>query len=240
MSEGFRVQQGRPGATELLLSVAEQLKMPLTNIARLAELAKMDTTSPLDLNSLSVHAQVALTLVDSYLLGLQLAQEQGSLALEPVSVSSILNDTAHQLQAYAKQHNVMLEVRIAGRYGPVMAHFKGLQAALLSLGYTLVESQAAQPGRRELVLAAHRTPHGIVAGLYGEHEALSAPQWRRALELCGRARQPFTALSASSAAGLFVADTIFQAMASRLRVGRHNNQTGLAATLLPSQQLQLV
>jgi hypothetical protein len=220
--------------------VAEQLKSPLTNIARLVELGGMASAAPIDLAALGAHTQVALTLVDSYLLGLQLVQEQGSLALEPVSVASTLTDTAHQLYAYAKQYNVELEVRIAGKYGPVMAHHKGLQAAFLSLGYALIEAQAAQDRKRYLTLAAHRTPHGISAGLYGEHEALGAAQWRRALELCGHARQPFTALSGGSGAGLFVADTIFQAMATRLRVGRHQKQTGLAATLLPSQQLQLV
>lgn len=238
MSEGTRIQQRGLGGTEVLLSVAEQLKLPLTNIARLIELSTMGAKT--DLKALGAHTHVALTLVDSYLLGLQLAQEQASLVLEPVSVASTLTDTAHQLHAYAKQYDVGLEVRIAGKYGPVMAHHKGLQAALLSLGYALVEAQAAQGRNRWLTLAAHRTPQGISAGLYGDHGQLNAAQWRQALELCGRAHQPCTGLSAGSGAGLFVADAIFQAMATRLRVGRHQKQTGLAATLMPSQQLQLV
>src|SRR3954464_4326859 len=117
-----------PEATQLLRAVAEELKLPLTNIARRLELERLQAgAAGASLAGLSVQANVALTLVDSYLLGLQLAEEQGSLALEPVSVASTLTDTAHELQAFAKQHYVALEVAIAGRYEPVMAHHAGLK-----------------------------------------------------------------------------------------------------------------
>lgn len=228
-----------PEATLLLQSIAEQLKLPLTHIARQIELGQLQPGATLDLPAMRAQTTVALALVDSYLLGLQLAQEQERLTLQPVSVASVLTDAAHELYDFAKQYDVELEVHIAGRYGPVMAHHAGLKSALLSLGYALVEAQGAQPHGR-LILAAYRTHQGIVAGMYGRQEKLSMEQWRRALELCGKAQQPFTMLSATSSAGLFVADTILQAMTARLRVGRYLKQTGLSTTLLPSQQLQLV
>jgi len=230
-----------PESMQLLRSIAEQLKQPLTNIARHVELERLRPEATADLSALGIQTTVALTLVDSYLLGLQLAEEQGNLALEPVSVASTLTDTAHELQGLAKQYGVALEVHIKGRYEPVMAHHTGLKAALLSLGYALVEAEAAQAGASgRLVLAAHRNRYGIVAGLYGEQTTLRAEHWRTALALCGQARQPLTGMSTGSGAGLFVADTILQAMATRLRVGRHARRVGLSATLLPSQQLQLV
>ncbi len=236
----------RVEATELLSSVAEQLKVPLTIIARQAEANQLNAeTHPLHLSQMTamrIQADAALSLVDSYLLGLQLLSEQGTLDLEPVSVSSLLADTAHSLDRYAKQYDVDLELHVAGKYEPVMAHARGLKAAMLSLGYTLIESQAAQPTgkRHQLNLAVHRTQHGIVAGVYGDYEQLSSAGWRRALALYGRAQQPFVALSAGSGAGLFVADTILHAMSARLRVGRYQKQSGLATTLQPSQQLQFV
>ncbi len=226
-------------AIALLLSVADQLKLPLTNIVRHAELAAMDARHG-DWPATHTQAQVALTLVDSYLLGLQLLRKQETLELEPVSISSLLVDSAHELESYAKQHGTMLELHVAGRYGPVMAHRAGLRAALLSLGYALIDSSMGEGKRRALTIATHRTPHGIVAGVYGEFEQLSARAWRTALALSGRAQQPFSEISATGGAGMFVADTIFQAMDTRLRVGRHLNQTGLAVTLQLSQQLSLV
>lgn len=224
----------------MLLSVAEQLKTPLTVIARQMELADVaeTTVSPRLVHS---QAQAALTLVDSYLLGLQLASSQQQLELEPVSVSSMLADTVHQLDHYAKQYDVEMDVRIAGRYEPVMAHRAALRAALTSLGYALIASQATHETsqKRRIILAGHRNAHGIVAGLYGTDEMVGA-ELRKALHLAGTAHQPFSSLLGSSSAGIFVANTLAEAMESRLRIGRHGRQTGLAITLQPSKQLQLV
>lgn len=230
-------------ADYLLASVAEQLKVPLTTIARQAELGQLTGQLELaDAASIRTHATAALTLVDSYLLGLQLLQSQTELQLEPISMSSMITEAAHDLTRFAEHYNVQLEVEVGGKYGPVMGNAVGLRAALLSLGFTLVEAQAAQDiqGPRRIVLAIHRTSHGIVTGMYGHYEALSADHWRSALGLVGRARQPMTGLVAGSGAGLFVADTILRSMHTRLRVGHYQRQSGLAATFQPSQQLQFV
>jgi len=226
-------------ASTLLHSIADHLRTPLTAIARTAELGTMKSeVSTTDLEAISIHATAALELVDSYLMGLKLLQTQARLELEPVSVASTLSDTAHALDGLAKQYGIALELDIAGKYGPVMANPKGLKAALLSLGSTLLEGGPHIAGKR-LTLAVHRTPHGIVTGLYGEFEDVSAKRWRKALELHGKAAQPFKALGGSGA-GLFVADAILQAMATRLRVGRHLHQQGLATTLQSSEQLTFV
>ena len=230
-------------AESLLLSVAEHLKVPLTTIARQAELGQLTGRVELtDAAAIRTQATAALTLVDSYLLGLELMSRRSTLELEPVSVSSTLNDAAHDLDRFAKHYQVQLEVDVAGRFGPVMSNPQGLRAALLSLGFALVEAQAAQDlqGPRRIVMATHRTPLGIVTGIYGQYEALSAERWRAALGLAGKARQPITSLLPGSGAGLFVADAILRSMESHLRVGRYLKQSGLAATFQPSRQLSLV
>ncbi|HSD55603.1 MAG TPA: hypothetical protein VLA92_00460 [Candidatus Saccharimonadales bacterium] len=225
--------------TQLLRSVAEQLKIPLATIARQAELGQLTGDASLtDLSAIRTHASAALTLVDCYLLGLQLIREQASLPLEPVSVSSLLVETAHELQCFAKQYRTTLQLHIGGKYEPVMAHQAGLKSALLALGYALLESYPLQQDGY-MTLAVHRTPGGIVAGLYGDFEELSSDAWRKALELQGRAPRPFGSINGNGA-GLFVAETILQAMDTKLRVGRYRRQRGLATTLQPSQQLSFV
>jgi len=235
----MQAHRSQVGDIELLRSVAEQLKTPLAVIARQVELGELAGDMRLvDTAAIRTQATTALTLVESYLLGLQLLYEQTELILEPVSVSSMLVDVAHELESFARQYNTRLELRIAGRYEPVMANHRGLKAALLSLGYALLEGYPLQ--NHTLTLAVHRTPHGIVTGVYGDYEKLTNKQWRRALDLQGRAQQPFAALTSGSGAGIFVAQTILQAMTTRLRVGKHLNQHGLATTLQSSQQLQFV
>jgi hypothetical protein len=227
----------------LLLSVAEQLKAPLTAIARQAELGQLTGQVELaDAYAIRTQATAALTLVDSYLLGLELTSRQTRLQLEPVSLSSMMADTAHDLEQFARQYRVEVEVMVQGKYGPVMGNYRGMRAALLSLGFALIEAQAAQDmrGPRRVVLATHRTPHGLVTGIYGDYRSLNADSWRAALSLAGKASQPATALAAGSGAGLFVADTILRSMDTHLRVGQYQRQRGLAATFQPSQQLRLV
>ena len=224
---------------QLLLSVAEQLKVPLTHIARQTELAGLPNARPVDVQGIRIQTSIALTLVDNYLLGLELLARQTALELEPVSVASLLVDTAHALDGHAKQYGVDVSLQIAGRYEPVMAHQAGLRAALLSLGYAMVEAQASNDGPRRLVLAGHRKSSGIVAGMYG-NDSLDPGLWRKALQLCGQARQPLVEVFGTTGAGVFVADMLAQAMESRVRIGRHDKQSGFALTLQPSQQLQLV
>jgi hypothetical protein len=150
----------------------------------------------------------------------------------------MLVDVAHELKDFAEQYHVEVELDIAGKYEPVMAHPRGLKSALLSLGYALLEGYTSHS--RVLTLAVHRTPHGIVTGLYGDYEQLSSRQWRQAMQAYGQARQPFQALTSGTGAGIFVAQTILEAMTTKLRVGKHLKQHGLATTLQPSQQLQFV
>lgn len=226
---------------QLLLSVAEQLKVPLTHIARQTELVTDGTVDTLNAKIIAVHASMALTLVDGYLLGLELLHNKNQLELEPVSVASLLVDTAHALEGHAQQYRVPLELHIGGRYEPVMAHAAGLKAALLSMGFAMIEAQAARPKNvsRHIMLAGHRKSSGIVAGMYG-HEALDPAQWRKALALCGKAQQPLAEIFGTPGAGVFVADMLAQAMESRVRIGRHGRQAGFALTLQPSQQLQFI
>src|SRR5487761_1698026 len=173
------------GSRELLRAIAEQLKLPLMQIARQAELSQLlpgvaETTS--SLSTIAHGAQTALTIVDAYLLGLQLTANQAELGLEPVSLSSVLNDTAHQLSNVANDYWVSLELDIAGKYGPVMAHPVALQAALASLGYGLIASQTNSGGKRAVIkLATWRSTKGLVVGLYGEQlVSLNAQALQRA------------------------------------------------------------
>jgi hypothetical protein len=228
---------------QLVLSIAEQLKLPLTQIARRAELASMDSSA--DFGNIRVITDSALQLMDSYMMGVGLAlQDQYSLEVEPVSISSILYDTGQQLQNIAKEYGVELELNIAGKYGPVMAHRAGLQSALASLGYALIEAMPAAEGsgstQLRLQLASHRCRYGIVAGLYSDIKGFSAEALRQGRRLHGHTRQPLTKLSHTSGAGVFVADSILNAMHSSLKVSRHHRLHGLGVVLKPTNQLQLV
>jgi hypothetical protein len=225
----------------LLLSLAEQLKLPLLQIARQAELDGLRHSSK-TVPQIRVTADSALKLIDSYVLGVQLAtQEAGFFEAEPVSISSVLYDAAAELTPFAKSYDVKLDIELGGKYGPVTANRRGLQAALVSLGYALIEAlPALETSQLRLQLSAHRCRYGIVAGLYTDTQQLTTEALRQGRRLYGKARQPLTNLAAGSAAGVFVADALLHGMDSQLTVSKHHKLYGLGAILQPNPQMQLV
>jgi hypothetical protein len=225
---------------QLLLDVAEELKLPLLQIARQAELAQLNGTA--SFTSIQAAAQTALQLLDNYVLGVRLALEPQHFPLEAVSVSSVLYDASQQLDAFAKSYGVSLELNIAGKYGPVLANRQGLQAALVSVGAALIEAIPALEGSRQLKLqlATHRSRYGIIAGIYADTKQLSNEALQRGRRLQSRSRQPLLNLSQSNGAGIFVADAILHAMDLHLMASRHHRLHGLATVLQSNHQLQLV
>lgn len=222
----------------LLQALAEQLKVPFIRIARQAELAQL-TESEQALFTIEHTADMALRLIDGYLLSLESRRLPG-LELEPVSITAALQDTAHELTRAARQHNCLLEVRLAASQGPVMAHRRSLESALSVLGYAMIEALPQEDQEHRLVLGSHRSRAGVVAGVFGDHVRLTSDAYRRARALYGSAKQAAPGLSAGSGVAFFVADALLQGISSPLRIARHDGQNGLAATFFPSKQLQLI
>jgi hypothetical protein len=226
---------------QLLLSLTEQLKLPLLQIARAAEL---ETLSPSDdtISRIRITADNALRLIDNYALGVRMAGDNaGFFQAEPVSISAVLYDVATELSPMAKAYDVQLDVDLGGRYGPVNANKQGLEAALVSLGSALIEAlPALEIPQLRLQLSAHRCRYGIVAGVYSDIRQLSTDALRQGRRLHGYARQPLTNVSPGSAAGVFVADALLHGMDTHLMASKYRNLYGLGAVLQSNPQLQLV
>jgi hypothetical protein len=234
-------QQQSNVSQQLLLSIAEQLKLPMVQIARQAELGTMGMSVSYD--QLQTMAENALQLIDGYSLGLQLDHQFNyELATESVSVSSVLYDADQQLRSLARLYDVQLELNIGGKFGPVLVHRKALQSAIVGLASALIEALPAQVDGNctTLQLATHRCRYGIVAGVYANVPGLSREALKRGRKLYGTSRQPLVEISHTSGAGIFVADAIFRAMKLKLHVSRHNRLYGLGVILRPSSQMALV
>lgn len=238
---GMKLSHESSANERLLQAVTEQIKTPLLHIAQHAELAAGTGDNSHQLRLIEMTTRRTLQFIDSYLFSSQLVSGQQTLAVEPVSLSSILNDTAHTLHGLAREYGCELELRLAGKYGPVMAHKEGLQAALINLGMVMIEEigtlEAARP---PLILAAHGSRGGTVAGVFADIKGLNRHSLRRSQDLYGRARQPLNSALASGGAGIFVAGSILSAMSAPLRAARYQKLNGLAATFLPSRQLTLI
>lgn len=225
----------------LFLGVVEQLVRPLLTVSHISELALVgDSADTEHWQTVQALTDSALRLVESFSLSLRVQGKLTPLALEPVTVSSLLYDTAERLEPFAKRYGVEIDLDTGPRAQPVVADRAVLQSAFESLGQVFVAAQAQADEHASLRLSAHRSHHGVVAGCYSNSATLGVDSLRRARAIQGRARQPIQQLINGPAAGVFVADSLLQTLAARLHVARYHNMTGLAATLQPSRQLQLV
>lgn len=221
-----------------LIMLAEELKLPLTQIARLNEAAQVEN-SPETLEAIDLTAQSALHLVDGLLLSLRLYTSEAP-QLQPVAVGAVLQDTAHALAPYAEQRNCQLQLHLGVKSSLVITDPVILQAALASLGLMFIDASSQDKDSSIVTLAAHRSRWGMVTGLYSDKQGLSADLYRRADTIFGQAKRPFSQFTHGSGAGAVIADALLQTMSSRLHISHHQKRSGLAATLLPSQQLHLV
>lgn len=223
----------------LLLNVAEEIKLPLLQIARQAEQAELTGK---DLNSqIKTSSQTALKLIDSYILGIKLANQKHDWPLETVSLSSVLYDTLHDLSGMAQNYGVALEMQIEGRLSPVQANHEALRAVFSSLTMALIESLPAQESTQlRLFMCTHPSRYGHVAGIYANRPQLTKQALAKGRLLKGRSNQPLVSLSHSGAAGIFVADNILKSLNLHLITSRHHKLYGLGTVLQPNHQLALV
>lgn len=214
----------------LLTALAEELKLPLLQIARESELQ--------ELVGLQLRSEMALRLLDGYVLGLQ-TENQTVLELEPVTLSSVLQDVAHELSKVAQQQGYVVQVDVGGRYGPIMGNRRTMHHAFTLLGYELMQIPEEEI-RPVITFASHQSKGNIIAGVFTNNASITTDAFRRARALVGTARQLMPSSISNNGAGIFIADSLLQGMAGSFKVAQHHKQTGLAATFIPSQQLQLV
>lgn len=222
----------------MFASLAEQVKLPLVQIRHAVELLGQDAGQAAKL--IDTTALATLRLIDGYLLSVRLQQE-GQLQLEPVSVSSLLYDTAEQLKDYAALHHCDIDLVIGGRYEPVMAERRALQAALLALGYGFVGASAATARKRQtLKLVVRRRGGGLSAGVYGRDMIIPKGLLKQARQLQGHRHQALPDFASDSGAGVLIADRLLAQLGSTMQPAKMQGSYGLAALLTPSRQLSLV
>jgi hypothetical protein len=242
MSQPISSQTDDETTKTLFASLAEELKLPLTQIARQAELSELSESGCTNCRAIHTNADTALRLADSYLLSLQLHNGQGgALTREPIAPRSLLFDACHALSPLAGRYGVQLELPPETVSQPVLVQRAVLHSALVSLGSCLITALPVAAGEQQcLQFTAQRNGAGIAMGIYGDLQELKPFAVRRARELHGTARQPLPDLFPGSASGFFIADSILNAMSLHLRASRWRKLFGVSITLESSQQLQLV
>jgi len=206
--------------------LAQQLKSPLIQINHIAETAEQTA-----LADVAVLSSQALRAIDAYLL-----LQQAKLSFEPVSIGAVLYDVAHDLSPLARQYNVDIEIDSRGRAGSILAHKPSLQALIALLGEVFV--QAPRQTARPIIIGAHRSATGIVAGVFAQ-DSIGQASLTAVRKLRDRT-QGLAETGTHGQASLLIADSLAEALGTTLNAYRHSKVSGLGARLVPSRQLRFV
>lgn len=226
------MQASAPLSDERMLrSLAEQLKVPLTLIARQSELGSVDSLSIINLRT-----QDALRLIEAYLLTGYLHGQQ-QLQLEPVPLKALMYDVAHELEPLAKQAGKRIDLVNKGRFGQAIAHHEALKTALTLLGKAFL-SESFSSGEA-VRLQAYKYENRIQVGMYSQN-TLTAEAFAVGQTLYGKAHQAVPSAHPAPATEIYLADSLLQSMAATLQVSKHGENTGLVTNLMPNQQLALI
>jgi len=224
---------------QLLKTVIEQLKLPLINIARQAELASEVPGN--NYQNIRSAADIAIRLIDSYLLSI--SDNEVILDFEPVSLYSVMNSAAENLYPLAQVYNCEVKLNCDGCFAPVLSERRRLEAAFTMLGFSFIEAQTAnrEPNQAgQVLLTAYKSPEGVNAGIFSPQIDITNDSLSNAMQRTSNARQTMPDVSQTPGAGFMIADALIKSLSSKLKVVKHNKLTGLSITLLPSQQLELI
>ncbi len=223
----------------LLLNLTDQLKKSLIQISKSAENSELTgVDKSLLIKSTSDYT---IELLNAYNFGIKLAFEEIALDLEPISISAVLYSAANKLQSIAKSHGVEIDLNISGKKNLILSNYSGLEASLVSLGYSLIESlPSTETKKMKIYLASHMCRYGLVAGIYSSNNLITNEALKKGRKLYGIVRQPLSSFSHSPASGVFIADNILNNLNLKLKTSQHRHLYGLGVVLEPVPQLQLI
>ena len=237
-----RQLDGNDEHAQLFASLNDEFRHVLTVIARVSEQAA-DAPANTQVHQWSTIrdvANAAAQLSAAYGQIVRSRNRTASLDLEPITISSVFRTVYNDLAPYAQQYGVALELDMSPRLGLIMSDEHVLRQALTCIGQVLVHGQAESGSVTSVVLSAHRSRHGVVAGVYTADMPLTKSSLRRARHIFGKADMPLGSVVSGSATGLFLAETLLRTITARLHLGKYHSRTGLAVTLPVCQQLHIV
>lgn len=216
------------------IALAEQLKLPLLQIACLSE-SKRDDWNDTKLTTSRISRQ-GLRLIDAYLQAR--TQAQTNLNLESIDSGAVLYDVAAELTPLAKIQgfDVVIDKRSKQL---VMAHAKTLHTMLLLMGICLIEAvDKEHEHSKRIILGTHTSKGGVVVGAFATGVSIGQHVLNVIRKLHGQAYQILPLTNINVGVELVIADELSRQMNTIMKPYRHKSAQGFGSLLSVSNQLQ--
>jgi len=215
-----------------LATLAQHVRQSLLQIAQYAQSGAGNEPQ------IDAIARTTTKLLDCYILSSH--SQQLELAVEPVSLGSVLQDVLHQLTPIAKQHDCTMQFVSAGASQLVATNRVLTHAAFLSLGHSFIEAvHTDNSAQRTITFASRQYGGNQTAGVFSPDVTLNARALTQIRTLAGTATQQSGVVPGSSS-GIIVADALLSRTSNQLYARKFQNIPGLAAAFIKNKQMQLV
>lgn len=225
-----------------LAAAAHDLKSPLTTVHYLSAMLQ-DSSLELTrderddyLLKMQLSAQAGLRLIDS--LSQAAAVHRYQLELEPVNVAVACEDVLHEFGFAARKLSQTMELQVAPGAALAIAHHGALKNVLANL---IDNSLKHNPAEGHIRIRVGHAGGRVVTTIRDQGPQVRIGDFRRLKKQLGRQLHPLGARTGSSGLGVYIANSLSEAMQGRLELTRHRH-TGVTfrVALLPSAQLSFL
>lgn len=231
-----------------LVAAAHELKTPLSVVAYLAA-ALRDPGSELSddgkdnyLERITLATERMSRLVEGFTQAYRLGTDDGRqlslIGLEPVNITSVSEEVAHELEPLARQLDQTITLDIRTRSNLAVANRQLLTSVMVNLMDNALKHN--QPGSQVVV---HIAQHGdfLRTGVQDNGVSVTRRDLQRLRGRFGKELQPLTGRSHSSGLGLYIAAQLTRAMGGNLgAICHHKTGTTFYADLQRSTQLSFL
>jgi len=226
----------------LLKSVAEEIRSPLVQISRLSELARDGKSNVFEqLEMIESSADIALQLLESYILGIELDDKQREIELSPITIGAVFSDVAHDVSRLAKNNNFDIEMSIKTQK-PIMGNYEAIKLAYINIAHEIILNCSLEDNqkRKNITFAVISKSDQSMAGIYANNMDINKATWEKSMQIFRKTRQKIPDFSSGNGSGFFVASSILESMSLTLGPSKFKGNKGLSAAFPLSHQLSLV
>ncbi len=225
---------------DLLRVVANELKLPLTNIQATSSLLSEDKYSNEEVSEqhqrLVISSEQAIEMIDAILLAGRVQTKQTSLNLSPVSAAAMAREVAADLKNLALRYDRSIYIQVTDELSPVSANSNAVKSCLRAMLDNIIRSS-----RSEVIeILVHQRLDTVIMTFRDHGESIGSQTVSKILKNLGKSTQPAKSLPSSSGLSVYVSTILMEAMGGKMDAYSIDDRRSITFTLKKSQQLTLL
>ena len=227
-----------------LVAAAHELKTPLAIIAHLASALEDEAlASPeqrrTSLQRIQLSAERTMRLIQGLTTSYRLGDDQLKFALnlQPVNVSQVCEEVAHEILPFANVQRQSLELELGQRSQLVVGDKELLHSVLFNL---LDNALRHTPPESTVRMHIRRRTEVVRICVHDNGPGIQPSDMSKLRQRIGKQPQPIVTRSSGSGLGLYIAEQLAVAMGGRLGVGSVKSGADFHVDLLHSRQLSFI